>query len=743
MIKSTKWYGLIANSPEEYFNQKCHSYSDITSLLDRKGIDIIKDIAPCIESFIKNEENRAAMPNELAEKLILANDFNANNLFESAVEYTIDNMGNLKAYDDTWYVWTDIPRIRYNYRTGKINDESDYIFSKSLESFASKVMSNLSTMDSLAVEDAVNEFNNYVTYSDIINWDTARESIANESEIACHVGDMIVDASKDDWYELAREGVMSDIDICLDDIAEEVAYKNPDRKGDKVGYKTLITDIWSELTEATEETFDNALEDIYRSRKMKISIESYVDAIHDMVKMGCLPNLESITPEHYANMKSYLNGEYTPATEGLYVDIKDREYNLELWDRKPGYNILWVTGFPGSGKSTYAKNLARKTTDCIYVDSDRFVCSDEPIFNYGENAKEAALLKKFHDDYVKKNKKTIADFLGDIGEDHELLQEKQLTGIFFDWIEKEAAKNPSTLYIVEGVWIMYDVSPEYLVGRPVVIIGTSIHKSTKRASLRDGRKYDSLGDRYSYKSADMKRKKFIETLNQGITESAMLKTSYPFIEATGYIPGIAEDMKALEEFSFEYIPSYEYDEASESGKRLSTKIREKYDSGAQKISNAYKKYKDNEEVIDERLTRGIKNIKDAVAGNPEDARRVIVEGKGSSVLSVLKTALGGVALFSVSKIAFLLVLIVRLCNGGKIKNSEKKKITHELESELKVLDQKIQYAKMDGNREAVYDLMRTKSNVQQAIRNIKRKESADTRKYGIGASDVLLGKRGG
>lgn len=142
-----------------------------------------------------------------------------------------------------------------------------------------------------------------------------------------------------------------------------------------------------------------------------------------------------------------------------------------------------------------------------------------------------------------------------------------------------------------------------------------------------------------------------------------------------------------------------------------------------KIFNAYHKYKSNEQKVDQTLAKGINALKKAVVG---DQQKILIEGKPFSPIGFLKKVILTVGIFNYSKIAGILAIIVSKVMKGKAKKSEKRQLLMELEEELMMVNEKIEDARGDGNRQAKYDLMRTRNALQNAIRRLK---------YGIGAEE--------
>ena len=150
----------------------------------------------------------------------------------------------------------------------------------------------------------------------------------------------------------------------------------------------------------------------------------------------------------------------------------------------------------------------------------------------------------------------------------------------------------------------------------------------------------------------------------------------------------------------------------------------KLKAGERKIYAAFKKYKETEDKVDNVLQKGIATIKRVLTG---DQQAVIIEGKKFSPIGFLKKAIVTVGIFNFSKIAGILYLITSHVLKKKSNASERKKLLGELERELVMINEKLEDARGDGNREAKYNLMRTKMAYEEAIRRIK---------LGVGAEGV-------
>jgi len=143
-----------------------------------------------------------------------------------------------------------------------------------------------------------------------------------------------------------------------------------------------------------------------------------------------------------------------------------------------------------------------------------------------------------------------------------------------------------------------------------------------------------------------------------------------------------------------------------------------------KIYKAFKNYKNAEDKVDSQLTKMVNTTKNMFLG---DVRTEIVEGKNVTPIGLLKKALGTAAVFSFGPIKGLVLLVVRYALKKQTSVSERKKIILELEAELEMIEEKIEDARGDNNRQAKYALMRTRTELNTAIRKIKLGLEADQR----------------
>lgn len=157
--------------------------------------------------------------------------------------------------------------------------------------------------------------------------------------------------------------------------------------------------------------------------------------------------------------------------------------NMDKWGKDAQHNILYVTGYSGSGKSTTARQLADNKTNVIHLD---------PYFEKMDKNVAASIQDKEFNLYLDKHfpeYKTIAS-----PKRGEKLSKTWFTKVdtLMGHTEKFAAKqfHKNKKVIVEGVQLNDDTTysdKKFFKDKPLVITGTNPTTSFFRASKRDGR----------------------------------------------------------------------------------------------------------------------------------------------------------------------------------------------------------------------------------------------------------------
>lgn len=173
--------------------------------------------------------------------------------------------------------------------------------------------------------------------------------------------------------------------------------------------------------------------------------------------------------------------------------------------------------------------------------------------------------------------------------------------------------------------------------------------------------------------------------------------------------------------------------AMEKYSKLSTTMQQT----SQKIYNGYKAYKQKEDVVDSQLTKMLRSAKKAFVG---DTKKAVIEGKEWTAIGLLKEALRTAAIFSFGPIKGMILFVVQRTLRKNSTRAERKKVMMELEEELEIINEKIEDAKGDGNRQAKYAMMRTRAELQNALKRIKFGIEADERSTST-AKSVLNGAR--
>lgn len=156
-------------------------------------------------------------------------------------------------------------------------------------------------------------------------------------------------------------------------------------------------------------------------------------------------------------------------------------------------------------------------------------------------------------------------------------------------------------------------------------------------------------------------------------------------------------------------------EATQSTKGYSRSSKKQADA-ERRIYGAYKNYKNNEAKVDSQLTKMLAAAKRAFT---PDKTEEIIEGKKFTPIGLLKKILITGAIFNYSKIAGFAYLLVSHTISKKRTVKQKREILLQIETELKMMDEKIEDARSDGNRKAKYALMRTKGELERARDKIK------------------------
>ena len=181
-----------------------------------------------------------------------------------------------------------------------------------------------------------------------------------------------------------------------------------------------------------------------------------------------------------------------------------------------------------------------------------------------------------------------------------------------------------------------------------------------------------------------------------------------------------DNASVLESFiDTQYLPAMEADDYGMDHRSGVDNASMHKDPGKSRTAKAFVKYKENEKEVDSKLANLTKTIKRCIT---EKKQAIIINGKKSSIIGTMVKVLAGIGIFHYSKIAALMALVVNHYASTAIDagmRSESQRFYHMLENELVMIDEKIQDASADGDRDAKYQLMRTKMEIEDAKRQLE------------------------
>ena len=176
--------------------------------------------------------------------------------------------------------------------------------------------------------------------------------------------------------------------------------------------------------------------------------------------------------------------------ENLLFSKDNMEFNLDKFNGDN--NILYITGLCGSGKSTIIKKYAEKY-NAEQLEFDAITSAlTKGLDNLNKNKIHPIILE-----YLTTQNPTKLKNFSDANFGNECVK-------FLDWFEKKVYGN-GKLYILEGMQIFLCFDPKRFIGKPMVVMGTSVAKSMYR---NVSRKYKRTGD------IQKTFKHFIATLNR-------------------------------------------------------------------------------------------------------------------------------------------------------------------------------------------------------------------------------------
>lgn len=136
------------------------------------------------------------------------------------------------------------------------------------------------------------------------------------------------------------------------------------------------------------------------------------------------------------------------------------------------------------------------------------------------------------------------------------------------------------------------------------------------------------------------------------------------------------------------------------------------------ISKAYDKAKENKEHIASQM----KSITRAVyrwITTDSNNDKLVLDGRKFTFPGLIKRLLISAGIFSTNVVGGICAFIFLWSKQKKANKASKRKMIMMLEEEIQIIDEKIQDASSDGNRQAKYALMRSKNQLQNALNKLK------------------------
>lgn len=221
------------------------------------------------------------------------------------------------------------------------------------------------------------------------------------------------------------------------------------------------------------------------------------------------------------------------------------------------------------------------------------------------------------------------------------------------------------------------------------------------------------------------KRKIEETPDMNVAEAfeSTLETLYAMEDEYGY-PDFQDDFKG------EKI-DHSGNDAEEEKAANNVDTRDMHKTSTK---NAWQKFQEKKPEIDAKINDVTMTIRKALA---ENKQAILINGQPKSVIWTVMKLYAGFGLFRASKTAFALMMVVNhyLKKGSR---SQRIKLLQDVENELVMVEEKIQDAISDNNREAKYELMRSKQSLLEARKRLR---------YGVGkrvsGKTNLTSNRGG
>ena len=785
------WYKPY-KSPEDFFAQKVHNYNDIVRLTNADP-NRINSLSGAIESFIDNEAFNYISTNFI-NAMIHHNDPRYDKVLESYISHTIDKIssGGVCEYSGHWSILTQMDKIKSYYNSGKVTESANQVYCNCLYDMAKAQISANTCLDTDEAIRVLERFGSSsdITMESILNWQSSnlRKELSSSDPVTANICDMICNNSSS-YFELAAEAFEEDERDKINLIISTV---------DNVAVTSTVIDsirlIFAEH-ECSEDII-NCLINYYNENQFNFSPEVFCIIICKLYQANllALPKegicVENIPDEviHRIRECGLTTIEERPASESFDLSAANaipddnsqgmlNNYNLARITPGMTYNeaineYVWVNRAYNDVMTRLHKldTLHSNDPSCRYKNIRSQLEDKRDYLNDVLNAINSCARTTFR----------FSDIPG--------IQNEPKSSELHQFIE---SSKPMDIPVTPAVTALLESLQYSTIEYTMALEAVDEDDENEPVKFRPCPAELTMNMNLSKENKDALRERIKKGLIQaGLSEERAVELIDKAQSAANHIrlKDLTQDndtdwkkfgMRYLEyakittdtsrkNLTGENADEDETDENKTTAEKTD-KRESKLDAARQKIIDAknkveefrndkkrkksesrfhsetssmalqYKRYKKHAQEVDLKITNMLKDLTRVVfvGKSTKETRREIIEGKHYSITTILKQLLAGYMVFASSKIAFILLLIVRMCNSGKVKRSEKKKILMELEGELQMIEEKIRDATIDGNREAKYALMRDKINLENAIKRIKMNSEMD--KYSAGsARDVAV-----
>ena len=323
-----------------------------------------------------------------------------------------------------------------------------------------------------------------------------------------------------------------------------------------------------DLVKNDPKELQNFLSSLIKAARFKddvVYIEKIVKCTDDHYKklMRKHPDSKDRYNEYYNWVKKGMQGEikdrkkeydlresYEHIEENLIFSKDHMEFNLDKFGKSE--NILYITGLGGSGKSTIISEYGKKYN----AEALEFDAITSALIHGLENLNR----NKIHPiilEYLETQNPNKLNGFNDPRFNVECVK-------FLDWFENRVTKDDK-LYILEGMQIFICFNPERFIGKPMVIMGTSVVKSMFR----------SVSRRYKRSEGDI------------------IKTFEFFLKTLKRTPIFVKNDKQISTLAVTMNESYIIDTMKESSisiPQMNYYLQNEYEEEMRKYLNTYKKY---------------------------------------------------------------------------------------------------------------------------------------------------------